>query len=231
MRLPPNKKITGFLSMSGHDCNNEIMVIGRAVNGWDDGIYPNELRNQAFAINYAQKIFDGSIEDPKYPGRCPMLWITRLWGVHTGYNTARSAFWRVIREVVDGLEIANIHKPYWPSHIVWSNLYKIAPANGGNPGGALCNIQLQGCVELLKIEIATYRPRRILFLTGMNWAEPFINAIHGNIHSSINRFTQVETHGKAVTAGHQYTFVVASHPQGKPEVTWVNEVLQVFRAA
>ena len=38
MRLPPNEKITGFLSMSGHDYNNELMVIGRAVNGWDDGI-------------------------------------------------------------------------------------------------------------------------------------------------------------------------------------------------
>ncbi len=230
----PNEEITGFLSMTGHAYNHELMVIGRAVNGFAEGIHPRNLCNPILSTQYAKKIFDavigGVVEDQN---RCPMLWVTDWWGADRAggnYNTARSAFWRVIREVIIGLHIQHVNNQNWPSHLVWSNLYKIAPAKGGNPGSKLCNIQLQGCLELLKMEVTNYLPKRILFLTGIDWARDFITALRGNINTRNPAFTHVEAYGNANTAaGHQYRFVVASHPMGKPESPWVNEVLQAFQ--
>ncbi len=243
-----NKKITGFLSMTGYHYNKNLMVIGRAVNGWSVGIHPSQLRDGDFIRDHAERLYEAStLHYPSgNPDICPMSWVTDRWGAdnaarvarETGeplYNTARSAFWRVIRAVVDQLGIADVDNQFvpWSSHLVWSNLYKIAPAEGGNPGDILRNIQEQSCIELMKIEIETYQPKRILFLTDTDWAGPFIDAIHGNIQHPINQvLTQVRVHGNAFTDGrHPYYFVVASHPQGKPEAIWVNEVLQVFRAA
>lgn len=229
-----NEEITGFLSMTGHLYRHELMVIGRAVNGWVEGIHPRNLCNPfSSSAQYAEKIFDSAIGDQN---RCPMLWVTDLWGADRAgkkYNTAKSAFWRVIREVVSQLNIANINNDNWPSHLVWSNLYKIAPAKGGNPGDKLCDLQLDDCVELLRMEITNYQPKRILFLIGIDqWAPAlnFITKLHGTIGARNPAFTEVQAYGNATnkTCAHQYRFVMARHPMTRPEVTWVNEVLQVL---
>ena len=79
------------------------------------------------------------------------------------------------------------------------------------------------------MEITNYLPKRILFLTGIDWAEPFIADLHGNINARNPAFTHVEAYGTANTpCGHQYRFVVACHPMTRPEGPWVNEVLQVL---
>ncbi len=241
----PNEKITGFLSMTGHAYNHELMVIGRAVNGWLNGVYPNKLSNQI--VTHAQDAFDratkpsphaNAIRRPILPitNPCPMLWVTDLWGAHRAgkdYNTAKSAFWRVIKNVVHQLNIKNINDDNWPSHLVWSNLYKISPAEGGNPSDKLCDLQLDGCLEFLKMEIKNYQPKRILFLIGIKQWEParkFITALHRKIGATNPAFTQVQAYGNATNdCGHQYRFVVASHPMRKPEDPWVNEVLQAFQ--
>lgn len=242
----PKEEITGFLSMTGHSYNHELMVIGRAVNGWLDGVYPNNLRNQIIVKAHAQDAFDRATQPsphatinrrPMLPitNPCPMLWVTDLWGAARAgndYNTARSPFWRVIKNVVHQLNIKNINDDNWPSHLVWSNLCKVAPADGGNPGERLCEIQLKNCIALLKMEITNYLPKRVLFLTGIGWAEPFITALTalgGNINARNPKFSYVEAYGSAnTTCGHQYRLVVASHPQGNPEGPWVKEVLQVL---
>ena len=56
----PNKEITGFLSMTGHAYNQELMVIGRAVNGWLGGVYPNNFRNQSVIQKQTQDAFDSA---------------------------------------------------------------------------------------------------------------------------------------------------------------------------
>ncbi len=36
-------KVTGFLSMKGNRYDKKLMIVGRAVNGWVEGILPDEL--------------------------------------------------------------------------------------------------------------------------------------------------------------------------------------------
>lgn len=226
----PNQKLTGFLSMEGHLYDKELMVVGRAVNRWAEGVMPSELAVVPSATDYAATIFESAVGEDD---QCPMLWVTNRWGKpptsDSNYNTKKSAFWRVIRSVVGGSHIANTDEDTWPSHLVWSNLYKVAPEEGGNPSSTLRDIQLPGCISLFQQEISVYLPRRLLLLTGLDWAKPFLQNIAPTF-TPVSAYPYVEaiaeiTHGSGGTS----KVVVATHPQGKSESNWVQEVIKAFQ--
>ena len=220
-----HSKITGFLSMKGNLYDHHLMVIGRAVNGWTEGIIPNELSEPLASKNYAEKVLKSVVGDSNY---CPMTWVTECWANTENYNTKRSAFWRVIRAVVGELGISNIDERSWPSHIVWSNLYKVAPADGGNPNNTLCGIQQSGCVSLLELELFAYLPKRLLLLTGLGWAESFLKRFCPDFRHVSN--SHVEAIGQyQISSENTAKIVVAAHPQCKPESVWVKEVIEAFQ--
>ena len=221
----PESEVTGFMAMAGCLYAHALMVVGRAVNGWTDGVLPQHLASPADAERYSCCVF----HSVKGDGQCPMTWVTDRWGNANGYNTRRSAFWRAIRGVVARLEIADVEQDSWPSHLVWSNLYKIAPVEGGNPGETLCLIQLDGCRELFDLELTTYRPSRLLLLTGSEWASPFLSDFDGT-PQDVAGFCYVEGFGTlTIVPGKQpIRYVVAAHPQGKPADQWVVEVCSAF---
>ena len=215
-------ELTGFLAMKGHAYDGGLMVIGRSVNGWRVTITPDKLRSSDEVNRFARAVQE-SVNGKD--GKCPMLWVTELWGAREDYDTKHSAFWRCIRKVVQELDIANVEDANWPSHLVWSNLYKLSPAEGGNPGSRLREIQFPGCIELLKLEIQIYRPSRVLFLTGIDWAEPFLKKVFEMAQFQDIKSTYVERVGDA----HGTRFVIAVHPQGKEEKKWVEEVVKAFK--
>lgn len=222
----PEQDVTGFLSMAGHLYGNELMVVGRAVNGWTEGVTPSELSAPNFAAAYAAKVFK-SVDGE---GLCPMSWVTDCWAnPDRDYNTKKSAFWRVIRSVVAESGIANTNEEAWPSHLVWSNLYKVAPADGGNPGNALCQVQLDGCISLLLQELNDYRPRRLLLLTGLSWAEPYLQHIAPTFTPTLTGGYVEATAEIQHKSGDATKVVVAAHPQGKSESIWVQEVMLAFQ--
>jgi hypothetical protein len=220
-----NNSVTGFLPMVGHQYCGQLMVVGRAVNGWTKGIAPNELHDHARRQDYAHQVYQSVTEN--MGAECPMSWVTGCWGATENYNTRRSAFWRVIRAIVGQLNISDTDDNTWPSHLIWSNLYKIAPAGGGNPGTGLRRAQFTGCKELLRWELENYRPYRILFLTGRAWADPFLTQMRDDRGRRDHSF--VERVGCLPRGPHHAAAcVVANHPQGKNETNWVNEVVAAF---
>ena len=216
--------VTGFLAMIGREYDGQLMVVGRAVNGWTDGVAPNDLQNDSRRREYAQHVYELVTEN--MGTECPMCWVTARWGAATNYNTRRSAFWRVIRAVVSQLNVADVNNNKWPSALIWSNLYKVSPADGGNPSAELCRAQFDGCAQLFRWELENYRPRRILFLTGRAWADPFLTQVW-NDRVERDGFVELVGHA-ACDPQHAATCVVASHPQGKNETDWVNEVVAAF---
>lgn len=220
------KPVTGFLAMKGHKYSGELMVVGRAVNGWADGRTAEELRTEEQRLAYAHEIYksvnEGDDED------CPTSWVVKAWGAPKGeYNSARSAFWRVTRSVVSGLGIANVEEISWPSHIVWSNLYKIAPSDGGNPGDKLSDAQLSACQKLLQWEMDSYQPRRILFLTGW-WADCFLEGFWAEEPKQAAESSLKV--GRLRHAAGTAACVVAEHPQGKSEAPMVDSIVQAFQS-
>ena len=220
-------KLAGFLAMEGnlYRENHALMVVGRAVNGFRCGAYPQELADQPFRNRFAESVLN-SVN--KYQGQCPMTWVTNHWGTGNRYNTKRSAFWRVIRRVTDQLQVADRHLRDWPSHLVWSNLYKLSPWRGKNPSRKLRYVQLAGCQALFQLEIGIYRPKRLLLLTGRHWAVPFLDALGAKELSGANRYVRCAGQLQLPDAG-QTRFVVACRPEGKPERLWTEDVLQAFQ--
>lgn len=217
----PNDPLTGFLAIQGDCYKGDLMVIGRAVNGWTRGVSPQDLANHSSQKKHVKDVLQKEV--------ClqQMNWVTKNWGAKCGYNTKKSAFWRAIRGVTEGLNIAN-NITLWSSYLVWSNLYKLSPADAGNPSGKLRRIQLPGCRDLLQLEIEIYRPTRLLLLTGSYWADPFLKTLGAETMNGLKQY--VRCAGLLpLPDGSQTRFVVACHPQGKPETNWIWEVLQIFR--
>lgn len=177
-----------------------------------------------------------------------MRWVTDQWCMEEArsiwrqngwttkpYSTARPAFWRTLKQVVANLNVANTDDDAWPSHLVWTNLYKINPADGGNPEPVLCAPQFDCCIKLLKTEIESYRPRRILFSTGSDWPKPFLRDL-GFVPEKVQsaRGLGVKNIGSLRDAAYSAPrVVVASHPQarGTDESAWVRQVVEAFGAA
>ena len=224
----PEEELTAFWPMSGQNWRHELMIVGRAVNGWTDPWHPASVvdaarRSQIALMTRSVSDGDGS--------ECSMLWVSKSWGKGEPYNTRRSAFWRVVRLAVGELGICDTSLAIWPSSITWTNLYKLSPAAGGNPSSALIRLQHEICVELLRQEVDDYRPNRVLFLTGTDWAEPFLQQL-GTFEVRWNGLGSVQMAGILQSKGFSsnVSVVVAQHPQGKGDSTYIDGLREAWAA-
>jgi hypothetical protein len=157
----PDIPLTGFLAMKGEAYCGELMWVGRAVNGWTEKSWrPSELGRPENVDEFVELIAASAVEPSSaaQPNPCPLRWVTERWGIKIDYNTKKSAFWRVAKKTL--LPTDEIDQ-FWSSRLVWSNLYKIAPAVGGNPNGGLRDVQFPFCRDLLIKEIELFTPRRL----------------------------------------------------------------------
>lgn len=205
-----------FSAKKGDFYNNNLMVVGRAVNGWDNDFQLDNIQIEPLL----EKLF------PKHSvERCPLEWIESSWGNAEGYNTKKSAFWRVIRNLAQTINEFSSNDG-WVSTLVWSNLYKISPSSGGNPTDSLCGYQFDACNELLKTEIEEYQPKCIVFLTGENWFDGFLSE---NISLTPKPDSKwVDASGTLSLNGFISKVVIAKHPQGKPETELLNEIIDAL---
>jgi hypothetical protein len=219
--------LTGFLPMKGqqYEDTRSLMIVGRAVNGWTEHITSDDLNDENQCWAYARLVLESVTQNME--GGCPMSWVIHHWGMAAaeGYNTRRSAFWRAVRRLVGNLQIADVEGE-WPSHLVWSNLYKVSPAAGGNPGTMLQRAQFNGCMQLLRWEIENYRPQRLLFLTGYDWVDPFLQQAWRDCERPNDQLVQAV--GRVTCGDHDAACVVACHPQSRNEQNWVNAVVEAF---
>lgn len=82
------KELTAFYYYKGRNYNGELLVVGRAVNGWTEKSYRiNQLKQQGVI----REIFE-EIIPPK--DDCLSDWVQECWENRDrkGYNTQRSAF-------------------------------------------------------------------------------------------------------------------------------------------
>ncbi|CAN5581106.1 hypothetical protein BH23CHL7_BH23CHL7_15970 [soil metagenome] len=212
----PEAEVTPFWPIAGWKFDGSLLAVGRSVNGWVHNWRIGELRE----ASTRHVLMDQARRDAEPTDRCRMLWVTDLAGrTSHPYNTNRSAFWRVLRETVSS--VIEVDATDWPSHLAWTNLYKLAPAAGWNPGADLQLAQRGAAIRLLEAEIAALRPRRILFLTGRWWAEPLATSLGMDIEWTTGL---VEGAGRYRAA----QVVVAKHPMGKPHRELVAQVLGAF---
>ena len=212
--LPAATTAAIFWPLVGHRFDGDLLVVGRAVNGWVHDITVEDAR-------IPSAVCDRVAEARKHAERDEMRWVTDLAGNRDGYNTNESAFWRVNRRVVMASGLTDESEASWSARIAWSNLYKLAPVGGGNPRGAFLRGQTEQATRLLAREISELDPQRILVLAGRWWFEPFADRLGLDVEW---RTGLVE--GTAKIGRRRY--VIAQHPMTKPEGRLVQEVLDAF---
>jgi len=233
-RLFGNLKLTAFCAMRGENAvAGELMIIGRAVNGWQEEWWRPEDLNANKIDEIIKEIY----------GFLPMRWVTEWWDGKEGsgkrYKTRMSAFWRVVKLLTRELGIADVTKPDWSTYLIWSNLYKISPFHGGNPSNSFAEFQRKECVNLLKEEISQWQPKKVLFLTGISWADKFFTEDRDElgkikVKSCYENYSdpKVQLSGKLLLPQcNPTTFVVAAHPQRKPELQLTEEIMRFFATA
>lgn len=209
------QEFTLFHTSVGSAYDGQLMVVGRAVNGWIPRFTATDLDTDAKrrALVDAERSRLATLA-------CQMGWVSTHWHNRSGYNTARSAFWRVIRGVVEGL--GDSATTPWPATVAWSNLYRVSPYETGNPPTNLARAQFPMTAELLAHDLRELRPQRVLFLSGLNWLHPFRGTLG-------LKLTAVGADGvDARGAWGDAAVVVAKHPQGKREGPMVERILSLF---
>ena len=208
---PPDTPLVPFWPLRGASYTGELLIIGRSVNGWVDDWTAGQLRDAGQRARAVASLRG----DAEPPNGDRMAWVTDRWGATDGYNTRRSAFWRVLSQLVPGGPSLG-----WPGRLVWTNLYKISPAAGWNPGADLQRAQQAGAIDLLRLELDAFAPRRVLAMTG-TWIDPFRAGLGLNLGDRAGLVEGVgDQDGMA--------WVVAKHPMGKPGGKFVDEVREAF---
>ena len=210
-----------FAAQRGANYSGGLLVVGRATNGWRDLFRADALTTSEGRENVTAMTFAVDSNEPD-----PMAWVTRQWsGSEFRYKTGMSAFWRVVRSTVMALRLATPDDDRWASSVAWTNLYKVAPEDS-NPSDSLANAQLPSCIDILRAEIDQLEPQRVLFLTGEDWARPFLESLKVT-PTAILPSLPVEVAGR-IKGGPRV--VVTPHPQSRVEAPFAREITRAFTA-
>jgi len=135
--------------------NGRFMAIGQALNGW----MVERSSCQLWRPDYRQGAIDGARRTSEIP--TAWSWMPRQpWG---------RPFWRLVRSA---MELCDVEL----SQIAWSNLAKVAPAEGRNPWGSLLEYQIPIAGRLLRREVSELDPAVVLIVSGRSYAAPFLSA-------------------------------------------------------
>lgn len=169
-------KLTICPAMAGSE-NAEIMIVGRAINGW--------CSIKQVCKDSTKSIEEQTLEMVNRCGKCNLDWVvgknyyTKCKDNHCSYaeeqkdedkREKNSAFWRFAKLIVNKYfedEKKKFIEGEWQKEIIWTNLYKASYENGGNPINFYSN-QVDMCDNILKREIELYRPKIIFFITEKN---------------------------------------------------------------
>ena len=190
--------------------NKGVLFVGKAVNGW---ITNDQNAENLFAIDNSERIFNRKDQ---------IEWVNDLSGNTKGYNTKKSAFWRVIKNISYDLYADN-----WYKKIAWSNIYKIAPWNGGNPGSKMQRQQRLYCLEILKSEINILKPEYVIMLTS-GWEWFFIQELKKQ--NELKEVSKVKWSGYETTMflKDNVKYIISHHPQGKKEQEHSKAIIELM---
>lgn len=217
-------------------CN--FLIYGQAVNGWSPDFNTHDR------IDYKQLLQD-SIEYSnsyyKKKNHSPLDWVNIYWSnssynehVKTGeeiicypkleYRVFRSFFWNVVYKLVCRFYDIDTESFDWSKKIVWSNLYKIAPKEGGNPNDKECLLQDKYSFELVKKEIEELKPKYCIVITNETWWKPFQEYLNSE---KINQKTSDVIQSIEMYKGTK--IIVTSRPFSGNNSNHANEILDALK--
>ena len=222
-----DRQLTACPAFVGNKYNESalrLMVVGRAVNGWDvDADRCVSLESALDVILQQKDRFEDVVKEEGIPYVDPQTNEAKI------YHYSTSRFWRLIQYI---LEEAGEGRDY-NQRIVWSNLYKVAPYVTGNPAWRLVKPNMQTYIDCLLEEIRTYKPTHILFITGMDYLNPWKKEPQFGAQLGVGSNNQVRFTDRPYESGvfEGAKIVACGRPEGKSYEairTMAKEILQEF---
>lgn len=144
----------------------KIMYVGHAVNGWEiDSSTCLSLEKTVDTVLNQQGALDTFVNSDGYP-------YIKSNGKTGIYYHINSNFIRLIKQVLEfqnESDSPTTHdtwysdKKNWNQKFVWSNLYNIAPRNGGNPEDKFIKLGMSQYTEQIRLQIEMYKPDIVIF--------------------------------------------------------------------
>lgn len=144
----------------------KIMYVGHAVNGWEiDTSDCMTLENTVENILKQQGALDTFVNADGYP----YIKDNGKTGIYYHIN---SNFIRLIKQILEYQKESDSpttrdtwynDTKEWHRKFIWSNLYNIAPRNGGNPEDKFIKLGMAQYAEMMKIQIETFKPDIVIF--------------------------------------------------------------------
>ena len=188
--------------------NEGLLFYGRANNGWIS------------SSNDVEELFTDGDEDCIFARDNQMEWMAE--DVVDDYRPSSSAFIRTIKNV------ASEYYDNWTSHVAWSNLYNVAPWEGGNPSDALCYAQLEDCKKIMQKELAFTSPRAVVMLTGYYWAKDFLEYMNDGLEPDCIGYEKWGGYEAWAYRLEGRLLIVSEHPQGKPEAAHAEAIVKLI---
>ncbi|MCD2422813.1 hypothetical protein LQ567_08575 [Niabella pedocola] len=216
----------------------EFLIYGQAVKGWKpvfDASTPFDQRSFIRdAISYSNDRY-------KEKNHSPLDWVNVYWSkssystfVNTeaerdfypsiSYNTSRSFFWNVTYKLVCRYYGLDEYGWEWAKKIVWSNLYKIAPAAMQNPNDEECLWQEAGASALIKSELDEIKPKFCIVITNDTWWQPFRTQLKTTV-----LHTQKDSIIESVEAYGQTRIIVTTRPFAGNSDNHASRILELLR--
>jgi hypothetical protein len=193
------------------DKHTGILFVGKAVNSWINA----ETDIDVLFGNSNKRIIARNDQ---------MKWVHDLESTNEVYNTKKSAFWRVIKQVS-----SNYFPSKWYSHVAWSNLCKLAPFEGGNPSDGLYYEQLDSCLKILQKEIEILSPKVVVMLTS-GWEEDFLLYLNDSNKPTSEKTIEWNGYETKLYKIMGLNYIVSLHPQGKNENKHVDAIIELIES-
>ena len=219
-----DRELTSAPSLVGnqfHDQSVKVMVVGRAVNGWEvefDDCSSIEAATDS-VLTQKNRMDDFAAD-----------WILDEHGKK--YYYAKSPFLRMMRRLVGAFTGTEEN---WQQRLVWSNLFKIAPRNGGNPSWLMIRNDIPLYREIIKEEINQNKPNIVVFVTDMDFFDPYPN--HKTFSTFLGLISEKDLSNISpeyiCMAGdfvddHEIKLVVCKRPERRPIAEMVNAIAKVY---
>ena len=215
------QKLTTFMPRQGLLSTGELMIVGRAPNGWREGWTLQENQSPERREQTIREL-EAEFALPK----CPMAWANEP---QPNWNWRRSPFTRLMNQLAE--KLPDYSEQTWPSRLIWSNLYKIAPDKGGNPNNRLCIAQERVCLEYFAAELRIWQPKQVVLVTGWDWAHPFVNRLDPDASAKPSREQLVDWSGLVHPHPDQapIPLVVCKRPERRRVANIVQEITAAFQ--
>lgn len=220
-RLPPNTKLSTCWPDMGiaYRPGTDLLVVGRAINGFEPVFEHSRLTSAAGCAAIAQGARTAAEANR-------LSWLSGP-GKRGGTIASTSAFWRVVETAVTALPSTAVGAGTdWMSRVAWTNLAKVAPADGGNPKERLHRAQRQHCVALLRQEVEALAPRVVLVVAGADWCEAYADGMPWRGTERPGRAPVLDT----VNEGGRH-WLFCSRPERRKEHPFKAEVLSALNEA